>query len=207
MTGLLLGCADPEEKQFAGLRRLMDRLAAELPGLVHREWQGRLMHYRWRWRLGLVLISGHGLRDRAAFRSPPGCLTPESLSLPRSSRLYLLGCHQGRPDLLRAWAAGTGLAENRVRGHDGETESALSTCLLLHLLEDGLSALEGWFTAWQRCNADLAEYFPVLRAAYADCAADPLRAWDRVRGLPALEAHRDFFGSGLRHPEYLTGLA
>ncbi len=36
---------------------------------------------------------------------------------------------------------------------------------------------------------------------------DPLAALERVRGLPELEAHRDFFGSGLRHPEYLTGLA
>jgi hypothetical protein len=207
MKGLLLGCADSEEKQFAGLRLLMVRLAAELPGFAYRQWRGRALRCRWRRRLDLVLISGHGVRDRAAFRSPPGYLTPESLSLPRRSRLYLLGCHQGRPELRKAWAAGAGLAEDQVRGHDGETESAISTCLLLHLLEDGLSAFEGWFTAWQRCNADLAEYFPLLRTAYADCAADPLLAWERVRGLPALQAHRDFFGSGLRHPEYLTGLA
>jgi hypothetical protein len=206
MTALLLGCADPEQKQFAGLRRLMSRLAAELPGLAYREWWGRTLHYRWR-RLRTVLISGHGARDRAAFRSPLGYLTPGSLRLPRGARLFLLGCHQGRPELLRAWAAGTGLAEERVRGHDGETESAISTCLLLHLLENGLSSLERWFTAWQRCNADLERHFPLLRAAYVECAADPLRAWERVRNLPAVEAHREFFGSGLRHPEYLTGLA
>jgi len=207
MTALFLGCAGPQEKQFSGLRRLMPRLAAELPGLAYREWQGRVLRCRWRRRLGTVLVSGHGARDRAAFRSPLGYLTPGSLSLPRGARLYLLGCHQGRPDLLRDWAAGTGLAEERVRGHDGETESAISTCLLLHLLEDGLSSLESWFGAWRRCNADLEKHFPLLRAAYADCAGDPRRAWERVCGLPAVEAHREFFGSGLRHPEYLTGLA
>ncbi len=43
MTGLLLACADPEEKQFTGLRLLMSRLAAELPGLAHREWRGEII--------------------------------------------------------------------------------------------------------------------------------------------------------------------
>jgi hypothetical protein len=185
----------------------MSRLAVELPGLSYEEWRGRTLHCRWRTRLGLVLVSGHGARERAAFRSPLGYLTPERLRLPRRARLYLLGCHQGRPELLRAWAAGTGLPEDRVRGHDGETESAISTCLLLHLLEGGLASLDAWFQAWQRCNADLQQHFPALRAAYADSGADPLRAWEKLQGLPALEAHRDFFGAGLRHPEYLTGLA
>lgn len=207
MKALLLGCADPREKQFAGLRRLMSRLEAELPGLVYRQWQGRAVRCHRRRRLATVLISGHGCCEQAAFRSPLGYLTPGSLSLPPGANLYLLGCYQGRHDLRKAWAAGAGLAEERVHGHDRETESAISTCLLLHLLEDGLSSLESWFGAWRRCNADLERHFPLLRAAYADCAADPLAAWEKVRGLPAVEAHRDFFGSGLRHPEYLTGLA
>jgi len=206
MRGLLLACADPAERQFAGLRLLMVRLAAELPGLSCRDWRGRRMNLRWR-SLGPVLVSGHGAADRAAFRGPMGLLTPGGLRLPRRARLYLLGCHQGRPELRSAWAAGTGLAEERVRGHDGETESALSTCLLLHLLEEGWPAFDGWFTAWQRCNAELAPHFPVLRAAYSQNGGDPLRAWESVRGLPALRAHRDFLGAGLRHPEYLTGLA
>jgi len=207
MTGLLLACADPEEKQFAGLRLLMVRLAAELPGLASREWRGRRMDCRWRWRLGPVLVSGHGSAERAAFRASRGSLTPGGLRLPRQARLYLLGCYQGRPELRGAWAAGTGLAEERVRGHDGETESAFSTCLLLHLLEEGWPAFDGWFTAWRRCNAELAPHFPVLRTAYSESAGDPLLAWESVRGLPALEPHRDFLGAGLRHPEYLTGLA
>ncbi len=207
MRALLLSCADPGEKQFAGLLRLMSRLQAELPGLACRQWQGRSVRCRWRRRLAAVLIAGHGSSDRAAFRSPAGCLTPESLRLPPQASLYLLGCYQGKPDLRKAWAAGAGLAEERVHGHDRETESALSTCLLLHLLEDGLGSLGSWFEAWRRCNAELEEYFPRLREAYAECAADPLRAWEKVRGLQAVEAHRDFFASGLRHPEYLTGLA
>ncbi len=207
MKALLLGCADPREKQFAGLRRLMSRLEAELPGLASREWRGRAVRCRWRRRLATVLISGHGSRDRAAFRSPSGYLTPGSLSLPPGAALYLLGCYQGRPELRKAWAEGAGLAEERVHGCEGETESALSTCLLLHLLEDGLGSLESWFEAWRSCNADVEEHFPLLRAAYAECAGDPLRAWEKVRGLPAVEAHRDFFASGLRHPEYLTNLA
>jgi hypothetical protein len=207
MRALLLGCAEPGERQFRGLRRLMPRLADAIPGLECREWMGRALRCRWRLRLGPVLVSGHGAADRAAFRGPRGELTPGMLRLPSGARLYLVGCYQGRPELRRAWAAGTGLVEERVRGHDGETESAISTCLFLHLLEDGLASLEDWFAAWQRCNAELEPHFPLLRAVYADCAADPLAAWERLRGLPAVEAHRDFFGPGLRHPEYLTGLA
>lgn len=207
MTGLLLACTDPEAKQFAGLRRLMVRLASGSRGLVHWDWRGQALDFRRRRSLALVLISGHGAQDRAAFRGPRGSLIPEKLRLPRRARLYLLGCYQGRADLRKAWAAGTGLAEARVRGPEGETESAFSTCLLLHLLEDGMSTVEDWFTAWQRCNADLEEHFPLLRAAYADCTGDPLRAWERVRGLPALAPHRDFLSAALRHPEYLTGLA
>jgi hypothetical protein len=207
MKALFLGCTDPTQKQFAGLRRLMLRLAAELPGLVYREWQGRAARCRWRLRLGTVLLSGHGSPERAAFCSPLGLLTPQSLRLPRRARLYLLGCYQGRPDLLEAWAAGSGLAPEQVRGHAGETESAISTCLLLHLLEDGLDSLETWFEAWQRCNTALQRHFPLLRAAYSSCQGDPLRAWERVRGLPAVEAQREFLAAGLRHPEFLTGLA
>lgn len=205
MMALLLSCADPEDRQFAGLRRLMPRLEAGIPGLACREWRGRSR--RFGRSLGHVLISGHGAADRAAFPSPYGCLTPEMLRLPTGASLYLLGCHQGRPELRQAWAAGTGVVEERVRGHDGETESALSTCLLLHLLEDGLPGLEGWFAAWQRCNAELAGHFPLLRAAYARCTADPLLAWEQVRALPAVQAHQAFLGAGLRHPEYLAGLA
>jgi hypothetical protein len=205
MRSLLLACADPEEKQFAGLRLLMVHLAAALPGLRCRDWRGRRLRLRWSL-LGPVLVSGHGAADRAAFRAPRGELTPRGLHLPPRARLYLLGCYQGRPELRGAWAAGTGLAEDRVRGHDGETESAFSTCLLLHLLEEGWPAFDGWFSAWQRCNAELAPHFPVLRAAYSESAGDPLRAWEKVRGLPALGPHLDFIGAGLRHPEYLTGL-
>jgi hypothetical protein len=200
VKGLLLGCS--EEKQFAGLRRLMSRLASESRSLTYLEWRGRELDFRSR-RLDRVLVSGHGEREAAAFRSPWGGLTPEKLRLPGRARLYLLGCYQGRPALRGAWTAGTGA--RRVRGHDGETESALSTCLLLHVWEDGLSSLESWFTAWQRSNAELESHFPALRAAYAECAGDPLRVWEAIRGL--LEPHREFFGAALRHPEYLAGLA
>ena len=206
MTGLLLACADPEEKQFAGLRRLMARLARESRGLLHLQWQGGALDLRRR-RLGPVLISGHGAPDQAAFRGPAGSLTPEKLLLPKGAGLYLLGCYQGRPDLRRAWAAGTGLAEEQVHGPEGETESAFSTCLLLHLLEEGLPALEGWFAAWQRCNTELSMLFPTLRAVYAECAGNPLCVWEKVRELPALQAHRAFLSAALRHPEYLAGLA
>jgi hypothetical protein len=207
VRALLLVCADPDERQFAGLRRLLPRLEAGIPGLAWRQWRGRALSFRRHRRLGPVLISGHGAADRAAFRSPFGCLTPALLRLPRGASLYLLGCHQGRAELRRAWAAGTGTAEERVRGQAGETESAFSTCLLLHLLEDGLPGLDGWFAAWQRCNAELAGHLPLLRDAYARCGADPLRAWEQLRCLPALQAHRSFLGAGLRHPEYLSGLA
>jgi hypothetical protein len=207
--GLLLSCSAPEEKQFAGVRSLMARLAAETRGALYAEWRGQTLDFRRRRRLALALASGHGSRDEAAFLGPPGerCLTPGQLRLPAQAKLYLLGCYQGKPDLRRAWAAGTGIAVERVQGHDGETESALSTCLLLHLLEDGLEAVDGWFAAWRRCNADLEKHFPLLRAAYAECAGDPLLVWAKVRELPALRPHQEFVGAALRHPEYLAGLA
>jgi hypothetical protein len=205
-AGLLLSCSAGGERQFAGIRRLMAGIAAECWDAVYLEWRGQALDLRAG--VALAVVSGHGLREEAGFLGPPAAqpLSPAGLRLASGASLYLLGCYQGGKDRKKAWAKGTGIAEERVHGCEGETESAFSTCLLLHLQEQGWPALERWFPPWQRCNADLEAHFPALRATYEECAGDPLKTWQAIRCLPALQPHLDFLGIAARHPEHLTGL-
>ena len=206
---LLVSCSAGGEKQFSGIRLLMKRLAEA--GCEHAEWLGFPLEMSRRRELTRVLVSGHGAETEPAFRGPgpdgEPRLRPALLRLPAKATLFLLGCYQGRPDFRRAWAGGCEVGEERVRGCEGETESALSTCLLLHLLEEGPGSLERWFAVWVRCNVSLAPYFPQLRAAYTASGGDPLETWELIREMPALQPFTDFLGAAERHPEYLTGLA
>ena len=205
-AGLLLSCSAPEEAQFAGIRRLMARVAVECWDALYLEWRGEALELRRG--ISLAVVSGHGLSGEAGFLGPRAWrpLSPALLRLPAGARLYLLGCYQGSPRLRKSWAEGTGVAEEQVQGCEGETESAFSTCLLLHLQEEGWPALERWFPSWQRCNAELEPHFPTLRALYEDCGGDPLKAWQAARRLPALPPHQEFLGIAARHPEHLAGL-
>ncbi len=205
-AGLLLSCSAPGEIQFTGIRRLMAGIAADRWDALYLEWQGQQLDVSKG--VALAVVSGHGLREEAGFLGPKAGLPllPDRLQLASAASLYLLGCYQGGEDRRKAWAEGSGIPEAQVQGCIGETESAFSTCLLLHVQEEGWPALERWFPAWQRCNADLEPQFPVLRAIYEECAGDPLKTWQAVRGLPALLPHLDFLGIAARHPEHLAGL-
>ena len=81
-------------------------------------------------------------------------------------------CYQGRKQQRLTWAAGTGVDSNRVWGCAGETESALSTCLLLHLLDEGADSIDRWFPLWIRANDALRPHFPTIRAVYARRGAE-----------------------------------
>ncbi len=207
-VSLLLGCAPAGEARFSGIRRLLGELGRER-GACFREWDGERLALGRRRSLKRVLVFGHGSEQEAGFASPEPSsrplLTPASLRLPERCRLFLIGCHQGRENLRRAWAKGTGT--EAVLGSEGETESALSTCLLLHLLEDGLEAVDRWFPPWIRCNAALRPLFPRLRSLYGELAGDPLEVLSILRAESGVQEHWEFLEVIERHPQYLEGLS
>jgi hypothetical protein len=175
------------------------------------EWTGAALDLSRRRVLRWVLISGHGSSTRAGFEldSAQG-LNPADLRLPASTRLYLMGCYQGRQRQLLAWAMGTGVDKNQVWGCTGETESALSTCLLLHLLEEGVESIDRWFPVWIRCNDATRPYFTMIRDVYTRTGADPVDALVELKAAGNLKVlFRDFdefLAVITRRPAYLTDL-
>jgi hypothetical protein len=138
---LFITCADGKQKQFRGIRQILRNLAKH-PASSLIDWKGGVLDLDRRRVLVRVLVSGHGHENTAGIElSSKRELRPRDLRLPHNTKLYLMGCFQGREQLLRNWALGTGVAMDRVYGCTEETESALSTCLLLHLLE-GLADLK-----------------------------------------------------------------
>jgi hypothetical protein len=214
---LFVHCAPRQQRQFAGILRVLERLAARR-GAHALDWglepAGGLplapepLDLRRRRSLQRLLISGHGSEERAAFSSPGAVeLTPSHLRLPARCSLYLLGCYQGGEPFRRAWAQGAGVVPGQVHGSEGETESALTTCLLLHLMEDGVESLPRWFPEWQRCNQAFRPRFALIRANYAGLAGDPVRTLRSLVELPAAQSAAGFLAVIERHPEFLTGLA
>jgi len=207
---LFITCAGGEEKQFRGIRRIFRNLAED-PASHLLEWRCGALDMDRRRVLARVLISGHGHESSAGFDlSSKRALRPRDLRLPHGAKLYLVGCFQGREHLRRSWALATGVALEGVYGCEGETESALSTCLVLHLLEGGIEAIDRWFGPWMRCNDALRPHFPAIRASYNRQGADPLAALVDLRASGLLaDAFRDFdefFNVIGRHPAYLTDL-
>ena len=207
---LFITCADNEEKQFRGIRQILRNLA-EHPASCLIDWRGGEINLDRRRVLVRVLISGHGRENTAGFElSSKRGLQPQDLRLPHNTKLYLLGCFQGREPLRRNWALGTGVALDGIYACTEETESALSTCLLLHLMEGGIEAIDRWFGPWMRCNDALRPYFPAIRSSYARRGGDPLVTLTELRaGQNLAEAFRDFdefLGVIGRHPAYLTDL-
>jgi hypothetical protein len=204
---LFITCIAPEEKQFRGISRLLRRLSAARD-TCSLSWPGGFLELSRRRVLSRVLVSGHGGEELPGFglTSEAG-LRPGSLGLPHYAHLYLMGCFQGREDWLLRWARESGIPRERVFGSDGETESALSTCLLLHLLEEGVAALDRWFPVWSSCNAALRPYFPRIRQAYARLGGDPRATLAELAEIEAVAAHAEFLAVIERHPQYLTGLA
>jgi hypothetical protein len=210
IPNLLLSCAPAGEPQFSGIRRLLELLGGK-PGAFFQEWIGNRLDLRRRRSLRRVLVCGHGSEEEAGFASPEPAsrprLTPACLRVPDGCRLFLMGCHQGRESMRRIWAGGTGAAPEAVLGSDGETESAISTCLLLHLLEDGTDSLDRWFPQWIRCNAALRPLFSDIRSLYQEQAADPLRVLRVLSARQPVREQWEFLEVIERYPEYLSGLA
>jgi hypothetical protein len=208
-VSLLLGCAPAGEPQFSGIRRLLGLLGVQ-SGAFFQEWDGERLSLGRRRGLRRILICGHGSEQEAGFSSPEPAsrprLTPALLRIPGGCRLFLIGCHQGRESLRRAWALGTGAAPEAVLGSEGETESALSTCLLLHLLEDGLQAVDRWFPHWIRCNAALRPLFPRIRSLYGEHDGDPLQVLSILRTDRSVQEQWEFLEVIEKYPQYLSGL-
>jgi hypothetical protein len=215
---LFIGCSD--DKQFGGILKLLQELNRR-PGSHLLERRGtqlnpeqlnpEQLNLEQRRVLQRVLISGHGHPNQAGFElDSPQALRPPDLRLPGSTGLYLMGCYQGSERQRFAWAAGTGVDAKRVWGCAGETESALSTCLLLHLLEGGAESIDRWFPVWIRCNDAFRPDFPMIREVYARVGADPVAALAILKAAGNLkELFREFDEFLVvisRRPDYLTDL-
>jgi hypothetical protein len=218
---LVIRCFDRRESQFTGILNISAELSRRHPGLATLHWQGGTLHWRgeargWnsdhldlrrRRTLSTVIVSGHGSKSRARIRAAGTYFTPGCLRLPPRARLYLPACYQGLAVLRRAWARETGIAEEQVHGHDGETESALSTCLFLHLLEESPACLERRFRQWRLCNNYLRPHFPLLRRLYERCGGDPLATLKELGETVDLAPIADFVAVCRSYPGYLRGLA
>ena len=205
---LFIRCSD--DRQFGGILSLLEELNRS-PGSHSLAWEGTAVDLSRRRALRRVVISGHGSPERAGFELDSArALRPGDLRLPGNCSLYLMGCCQGRQRQRLSWAMGTGVEANRVWGCTGETESALSTCMLLHLLEDGVESIDSWFPVWIRCNDAARPYFPVIREVYTRSGADPIAALAELRAEGELDAifreYGEFLGVIARRPAYLTGL-
>jgi hypothetical protein len=205
---LYLSCSD--ERQFRGIRTLFGMLG-RLPAAHTLDWRGEALDLHGRRSLDWALISGHGDPAAAGFQlSPAGEAGPQSLRLPGRARLYLMGCYQGRRPQRLAWAEGTGVQPDSVFGCDGETESALGACLLLHLLEGGPESIESWFAIWRRCNEAFSPHFLQIREVYARTGADPLAAVAELKGSGNLDClfrdFEEFLAVIERRPGCLAGL-
>jgi len=203
---LFIRCSD--DKQFRGILRLLQELKRS-PGSHALEWMGAATDLSRRRVLRRVLISGHGSPNQAGFELDSAqALWPEDLRLPEQSSLYLMGCYQGRQRL--GWAMGTGVDTKRVRGCTGETESALSTCLFLHLIEDGVESIDRWFPVWIRCNDAARPFFPLIRQVYTRTGADPIAALAELKAAGNLDSlfreFQEFLAVITRRPAYLTDL-
>jgi hypothetical protein len=205
---LFIRCSD--DRQFGGILKLLRELDRS-PGSHLLDWPEVPADLGRRRVLRRVLISGHGSPNQAGFElGSAQALEPPDLRLPGRTDLYLMGCYQGGAQQRLAWAAGTGVDADRVRGCAGETESALSTCLLLHLLEDGAESIDHWFGVWIRCNDAFRPHFPRVREVYARLEADPIAALAHLKAAGDLDALFLEFGEFLavisRRPAYLAGL-
>ena len=205
---LFIRCSD--DRQFRGIQKLLGELDRS-PASHLLDWPGVPADLSRRRVLRRVLISGHGSPIQAGFQlGSARALKPPDLRLPGNTDLYLMGCYQGAEQQRRAWAAGTGVDAGRARGCTGETESALSTCLLLHLLEDGAESIDHWFPVWIRCNDAFRPHFPRVREVYARLEAQPRAALAHLKAAGDLDAlfrkFEEFLAPISRRPDYLTDL-
>jgi hypothetical protein len=203
---LLISCHNPEELQFKGIREAADRLLLT-KGFSHFTWTGEQQDLRRRRVLTWVLISGHGSADFARLGDNQALfINRQDIRLPPGTALYLLGCYQGRSRLKKEWAEGCTIPESRVHGCPAETESGLSTCLLLQLLRHGPQTIGYWYGEWLKANRQLRPHFPLLRRLYSLSAGDPLLTFSKLKGLIDLDPVMGFIKIALEYPQILSDL-
>lgn len=203
---LLISCHNPEEPQFRGIREAACRLE-RTKGFSHFTWTGVKQDLRRRRVLNWVLISGHGSADFARLGNNQTLfINHQDIQLPPRAALYLLGCYQGRSKLKKKWAQGSAIPESQVHGCPAETESALSTCLLLQLLKHGPQTMEYWYREWLKANKQLKPHFPLLRRIYSLSTGDPVLTFNKLKGLIDLAPVMDFLKIALEYPQALSEL-
>ena len=200
---LLLTCSDPSDRQFRGVASACG-LLAYTEGVHQLAWDGDPLALGRRRTLRWVVVSGHGAERTA--RVSDGHrrrLLPRDLALPPGVDLYLLACYQGREEIRDRWVKET---DGDVHGCEGETESVLSTLLLLGLLDDGLESIGRWFGRWRQANDRLQPYFPEMRRLYRAKGKDWPAALQAIRDVVDLGPFSDILAVAARRPEILSGL-
>jgi hypothetical protein len=203
---LAVTCAGLGERRFGGMARVLAEMES-LPGLGWAPRGGERIDLTARPGLEALILWGHGAADAPRLGDgAAGGVTPRDVRLPPGCRLYLLACHQGRADLLSAWAAGTDTAPGSVAGAEGETETLLSTLFLLGLREAGPGAVSALFSQWVLANRIIRPFFVPAREMYARCGGDPLPVLDWLEGETDLAPAEPLLRLARLHPEYVTGL-
>jgi len=203
---LVVACFRPSDPQFRG----MGRMVAETgwpAGCRAVPWNGRPLRLAGRKTLRSLLLLGHGATDAARIGDGgERFLSPDRLSLPREAGLYLIGCSQGRGGIASQWARGAGLAQERVFGCGGETESLLSTLLVAAVRFRGPDGLEAAFRDWRLLNDIARPWFPEARALYAACGGKPGPVLSFYARRIDLAPFRAFLAPTGERPEYFSDL-
>jgi hypothetical protein len=200
---LLITCSRPEDRQFAGIERTC-ALLSRADRVHHLSWTNRPLGLEQRRTLKAVVISGHGARtyprvsDRHTRR-----IHPRDLLLPPRVPVYLLACNQGLRPIRERWSDETG---GLAFGCEGETESLLSTLLLLGLLDHGLASLHRWFIRWRLANNRLRKHFPTMRHIYREHRKNWSAALETIQKKVDLGPFDDILAVARRRHRILSGL-
>ena len=203
---LIVTCFDRSDSQFKGLYDA-SRLLGRHPSVCHHHWEGQKLDLPRRRTLQWVLLSGHGAETMARIgdnRSRRLC--PGDVRLPSDCSLYLLGCHQGCREIRAEWAAATGVPAERVLGCCGETDSALSTLLLLHAVRDGIETIPRRFPTWMEANDYFRCWFPEARRVYQACNMEYAAALEVFSRTVDVRPFEDFLSVGEEYLSHLSGL-
>ena len=211
-TRLLLVTTTAVDRQFAGIVKACREIGRK-KACHHLAFQGRSLDLRHRSALSWVVISGHGSEKAARIGTDRSKkiaerpLMPEDLLLPSRCCLLLLSCYQGRKALGALWSEGTGVSRARVMGCCGETESALSTLFLLHILAEGPDGLLHWFENWVEINDRLRPHFPLARRIYQQNHGRFLDTLTALGERVDMGRYGDFLSLTGEYGDYLDALA
>lgn len=208
---LLVTTTAPEDRQFGGIVRACRELGGRAT-CHHAAFAGQPLDLRCRRKLTWTVISGHGGQNAARvgdglMKDDARPVTPNDLSLPPASYLMLLSCHQGRNAQRALWSRGTGVPGTRVLGCTGETESALSTLFLLHILAEGPARLLYWFERWVEINELLRPHFPLARRIYQQNHGRMLDTLTSLQERVDTSRFSDFLSLAGEYKHYLDALA